>query len=68
MDINQIIDRYKSKIFRILVIIYILAVIASGYWYWMRPVRRSQIHSSHRWWSSIAQDFHLPVPPTENWE
>ena len=58
----------RNFIFRILVVIYIVMVLVSGYWYWMRPIRRPQFHYAYTWWSEIAKDYGLPLPSDEMYE
>ena len=59
--------KFSRYIFTALIIIYTVLAVASGYWYWMRPVRRDQIRGAHWWWTKIAVEYNLPIPKNERW-
>jgi len=61
-------SRSRSFIFRILIILYMLGIVASGYWYWARPVRDEQLHNAYAWWTEIAGNYGLPVPSADRWD
>ncbi len=61
-------SRFRSFIFRILMILYMLGIVASGYWYWARPVRAEQLNNAYTWWTEIAGNYGLPVPSDDRWE
>lgn len=60
-------SRIRNFIFGVLVAVYLLTVIISGYWYWSRPVRKDQIDNAYEWWTAIAEVYHIPVPKDERW-
>ena len=47
---------------------YLLLVLLSGYWYWIRPVRGDQFKNAVTWWTGIALVYDFPVPLDERWE
>lgn len=59
--------RFKRVIVRVLFVIYLLGVVAFGYWYWARPVRADQFVNAHRIWHGIAETVGIPVPRDERW-
>ena len=61
-------SRFRSFIFRILIILYMLGIVASGYWYWARPVRDAQFHNAYTWWTGIASVYGLPIPSADRWD
>jgi len=58
----------RSLLFRLIVIIYLIAIMVSGYWYWMRPIRRAHVHNAYNWWSELAELYSMPLPSSEKWE
>ncbi len=60
-------NRIRNFIFCLLVIVYIFAIIISGYWYWSRPVRKDQINNAYEWWSELAEVYNIPLPKDERW-
>jgi len=61
-------SRFRSFIFRILIILYMLGILTSGYWFWARPVRDEQFHNAYTWWTGIAGVYGLPVPSADRWD
>lgn len=59
--------RFKRALIRVLFVVYLIGVVAFGYWYWARPVRADQIKGAHRIWHGIAEVFGVPVPKDERW-
>lgn len=53
---------------RILITLYMLSIIALGYWYWMRPVRADQINTAYSKWHDMAEIFNVPLPKDERWQ
>ncbi len=58
----------KTPITMALIIIYMVLVLLSGYWYWSRPVRADQFNNAYRWWIGIADVYEFPVPEDERWQ
>lgn len=61
-------SRIRSFVFGGLVVIYILAVLGLGYWYWTRPVRPGQFTHAYNWWFSVAEIYNIPVPKDERYQ
>lgn len=59
--------RIKRLLARLLLLIYLVCALVSGYWYWTRPVRADQFRHAHLKWHEIAEIFGVPVPKDERW-
>ena len=59
--------RFNRALIRVLFVVYLIGVVAFGYWYWARPVRADQVKSAHRIWHGIVEEFGVPVPKDERW-
>ncbi len=59
--------RVRRVFVRVFYVIYLIGVLAFGYWYWTRPVRADQFRSAHRMWYGIAESVGIPVPEDERW-
>ena len=55
------------RLVRLLLWIYLLGVLASGYWYWIRPVRWDQLVNARSKWGEITKSLRLPTPENERW-
>lgn len=61
-------DKKSKNLFaNLLVVIYIVLVILSGYWYMARPVRAEQFYNAVTWWNDLASELSIPVPEDEQW-
>jgi hypothetical protein len=64
-------SRWLGHVRRILVriffVIYVIGVLAFGYWYWTRPVRADQYRNALIVWDGLLDSFGLPVPKDERW-
>jgi hypothetical protein len=58
----------KSQISTTLIVIYLVLMLVSGYWYWSRPVRADQFGNAYTWWRGVAEVYHFPVPSDETWQ
>ncbi len=52
---------------RLLIALYIVIVLAFGFWYWIRPVREVQITHAYETWYEIAVIYNIPLPKAETW-
>jgi magnesium-transporting ATPase (P-type) len=64
----RIMKRLKTHTFRFLIVLYVVLVMAFGYWYLSRPVRASQLSGAYQWWMAIGKTYHAPEPKNEQWE
>ncbi|HDS30873.1 MAG TPA: hypothetical protein ENN67_07525 [Firmicutes bacterium] len=62
-----LVGRIRRILARILFIVYIVGILAFGYWYYSRPVRPDQFRNAHRVWYSLLDEFGVPVPKDERW-
>jgi len=53
--------KIRTLFFRILILIYFILVIFSGYRYWTQPVRPEQIDLANKWWSEIGKIYSVSV-------
>lgn len=58
----------KTPVTMTLIIIYMVLVLLSGYWYWLRPVRADQFNNACRWWIGVADVYEFPVPNDQMWQ
>ncbi len=57
----------KRSFIRLLLLVYLVMVVAFGYWYWMRPIRATQLEKQHNKWREIGEVFKVPIPSDETW-
>ena len=60
-------EKATDYAYTVLVVIYIVAIIISGWWYFARPVRAEQFNNAYEWWSSLAEVYDIPVPKDERY-
>ena len=58
----------KCPISTTLIVIYLVLMLVSGYWYWSRPVRADQFSNAYTWWRGVAEVYRFPVPSDETWQ
>jgi hypothetical protein len=58
----------KCPISTTLIVIYLVLMLISSYWYWSRPVRADQFGNAYTWWRGVADVYHFPVPSDETWQ
>ncbi len=51
----------------LILVMYLVGALISGYWYYTRPVRADQFAAAQQKWRGIAVVFGLPVPKDERW-
>lgn len=61
-------NQKRSPISTTLIVIYLVLVLVSGYWYWSRPIRADQFNNAYTWWLGVAEVYNVPVPSDETWQ
>ena len=59
--------RLRNLFYHALVVIYTIAVLGFGYWYFARPVRSDQINNAYDWWTAVGRIYDVPMPKDERW-